>query len=448
MASPDASLLYDCFERTLLTNGALDRILDQANFRQRKRVYSAAVLLWLMILQRLSPRRTLGAAVAQLYRGETLRLLPACKRARERRFSLATGGYCQARQNLPMLIMQQVTAEMLEQLRRRLSRPWPGLPHPVFVLDGSSLNLEATGELRRQYPPGRNQNGQAHWPVLKIVVLHDLDSGLAERPQWGPMFGSAAVSEQGLAERALAALPAGSAVIADRNFGIFSTVWSATLHQHPVLVRLTDHRAKSLQGGAIAAAGDYAVEWKPGRWNRVQTTPWPKDAAVQGRLIAARVGRGKSQSWLYLFTTLAIPAAEVVALYGQRWNIETDLRSLKCTVGLQQIQAKSADMMEKELLIAVSAYNLVRAVMCLAARGANRAPRELSFAHAQNVVNAVWSDVAQAAAPAEREERFAEMLRLVVALLPKRPQHRSYPRRLWRRTPPFHFHQVQPIEEN
>jgi hypothetical protein len=103
--------------------------------------------------------------------------------------------------------------------------------------------------------------------------------------------------------------------------------------------------------------------------------------------MAARIGRGKSQEWLFLFTTLALPAQEIVDLYGRRWNIETDLRSLKRTVRLHQISAKSTDMLEKELLIATSAYNFVRAVMCLAARRSRIDPRQLSFAGVLNVVN-------------------------------------------------------------
>ena len=51
-------------------------------------------------------------------------------------------------------------------------------------------------------------------------------------------------------------------------------------------------------------------------------------------MLAARVGRGKSNQWLYLFTTLALPFEEIVALYGRRWSVETDLRSLKRTMQL------------------------------------------------------------------------------------------------------------------
>ena len=52
----------------------------------------------------------------------------------------------------------------------------------------------------------------------------------------------------------------------------------------------------------------------------------PEGAAVEGRLIALRIGRGHAKQWLDLFTTVTFPQAEVVALYGKRWNIETDLR--------------------------------------------------------------------------------------------------------------------------
>ena len=78
---------------------------------------------------------------------------------------------------------------------------------------------------------------------------------------------------------------------------------------------------------------------------------------------AARASNGSN-----LFTTASLPAEEVVALDKLRWNLETDLRSLKRTVNLHHIYAKSQDIFEKELLMAISAYNFVRAVMCTAAR--------------------------------------------------------------------------------
>jgi hypothetical protein len=119
-------------------------------------------------------------------------------------------------------------------------------------------------------------------------------------------------------------------------------------------------------------------------WEKNRT--WPADASVQGRLIAQQVGRGKHKQWLYLFTTLALSANQIVACYGKRWRIETDLRSLKQTVRLQRLSVQSTDMMEKELLVAALAYNLVRTIMYLAAQRSGGDPRQLSFTYACNIV--------------------------------------------------------------
>ncbi len=54
----------------------------------------------------------------------------------------------------------------------------------------------------KAYPQAQNRYGKSHRPVVRIVVLHDVDTGLAERPYWGPMYGPQAVSEQALAEQA------------------------------------------------------------------------------------------------------------------------------------------------------------------------------------------------------------------------------------------------------
>jgi putative transposase len=138
----------------------------------------------------------------------------------------------------------------------------------------------------------------------------------------------------------------------------------------------------------------------------------PEGAFVQGRLIAVRIGRGKSKEWLYLFTTADLPWEQILALYGKRWNIETDLRSLKRTVRLHQVAARNESMMEKELLTAMGDYNLVRAVMALAARRHNLPPRQLSFPFVPNLVNASWHRL-PSALDADAQQR--EVIRLLDA---------------------------------
>jgi hypothetical protein len=413
----------------------VEYLQKQARIKIRRSIYTAQVVIWLMILQRLQPRGTLATSVEALLAGEADGLLSGCGRAQQKRISRRTGGYSHARQRLPKGLCWQVMTELVLRLREILN---PGGACPSYLLDGSSLELEASPSLRKAYPPAENQHGRAHWPVLRILVLHDLETGLAEAPQWGPMYGTEAVSEQQLAEKAMDALAPGSTLMGDRNFGVFTIAWGAHRRGLQVVARLTGERAHKLAGGPIAEEGERRVIWAPSRFDGRRQGGMPAGASVAGRLIAARIGRGKSQEWLYLFTTLELPWEQVLALYGKRWNIETDLRSLKRTVQLHHVAARNESMMEKELLTAVAAYNLVRAVMALAARRHNLSPRQLSFTFALNVVSASWHRL-QSAPDADAYQR--EVLGLLDAAAegvhPNRKKRRLFPRAAWHRRHSF-----------
>jgi hypothetical protein len=429
----DSSAVFDLYLQ--LAPAELFRLLQrQMGVIVHNGIYSARVVIWMMISQRLHARGTLASSVEQLVQGRFDALLSRCKRVQDKKIALATGGYCQARQHLSKLLVSRSMDELIERLRSRLLGSGSPQPHRVYLLDGSTLQLEHEPELMKAYPLGSNQHGKAHWPVMRVVVLHDLETGLAEHPYWGPLNGRHAVSEQALAERALEHVPAGSVIVGDRNFGIFAMTYCAQQRGHNVVMRLTAVRAKSLRGGPISRQGDYPVCWRASRWDGRGKRRWPADARVEGRLIAWRVGRGKHRQWLYLFTTLSLPAEEVVALYGQRWRIETDLRSLKQTVRLQRISAQSADMMEKELLVAVMAYNLVRAIMFQAAQRARIDPRQLSFTYACNIVLDGYPKVLAARTAKQQQQELERIIDLVARCrLPRRSKHRSYPREVWGR---------------
>ena len=114
----------------------------------RRGVYSVAVVLWLMIYQRLNSKRTLSSAVQWLARNAAS-LLPHndCKRLREGNVSTNTGGYCQARQKLPKLVAVSLMDNLFDQLQQHMREVMPELPRPVFVIDGTTLRTPAGAEL-------------------------------------------------------------------------------------------------------------------------------------------------------------------------------------------------------------------------------------------------------------------------------------------------------------
>ena len=285
------------------------------------------------------------------------------------------------------------------------------------------------------YPPGSNQNGDSHWPLLRILVAHDLYTGLAMRAQWGAMNGKDAVSEQGLLEQAIDRLPSDAVVVGDANFGVFSVAYAATQREHPVVLRMTMARARSLTKGELQDGMDLPIQWKPTRDDRRTHPELPADASVSGRLIVRRVqpSDGKQPFLLALFTTLKDEADQIIELYGHRWKIETDLNCLKSTLRLDQLTCITPEMVAKEINVAMLAYNLVRAIMWLAAQKAGLTPRQFSFTRVRNVIQTFAPLIAAAADEREAQRLFDKMMYYVgQAKLPRRNRKRSsYPRAVW-----------------
>lgn len=429
MASNDLSGVLDLYGEAV-PQQFFEQLEKEFGLSGRQRVFALPLVSWLMISQRLDPKATLSTAVQQVVQQHPQALLSKHKRILEGTVSCHTGAYSDARQAMPVVVAERVADRVLDHLTQDRREALPGWDRRVFILDGSSLEMPHTAELVEAYPP----HPQSHWPVLLMVVAQELTTALAERPCWGPMYGPKAVSEQALTEQLLDRLPPLSVLMGDINFGVFSVAFAATRGSHDVVLRLQPNRAGVVGRGLSLQSGlDQQVCWCPSAYERKRHPDLPADACVRGRLIVQRVTASDgSPVTLYLFTTLPLTVEQLVQLYGQRWNVETDLRSLKRTVDLQVLRCKSADMIAKELVLALVGYNLVRAMMNAAAEQYQLDPRRLSFSRSQDVVNAALPGLAAAATPAEYQDRLRRMLRLIASCkLPDRSGRRSTPREVW-----------------
>ena len=343
--------------------------------------------------------------------------------------SANTSAYSQARCKLPREVAEQVSQLIFESLQEQ-PRTLPGLERPVFLLDGSTILLAHSPAVAKAYPPQRNQHGASHWPAMRVLVAHDVIGGLAAPPCSGPVNGPGAVSEQGLAKEMINRLPADCGIMGDRNFGIFSMAYHAAARNHPVLFRLTEVRATKLNGGVIAppASTDKQIRWSPSREDLRNNPEIAATASVTGRLLACRV-RDANGKW-----QITLPPGEIPRAYGYRWNIETDLRSLKREVRLHMLDVRSPDMAAKELVLGVAAYNLTRAAMNHAGAALGLDPRQFSFSRAQDTLNAYLPLFANATSDRQRRQLMQEMLRVFSQSKLPRPRRRSsYPREIWPR---------------
>lgn len=430
----------------LLPAEFMEEVLRREKVQHNNRLYNPRVVMWLMAYQRLHGNASMERAVANVVHGLPAEFWPRpCKRRRENQVSSNDASYSRARQELPVRVVEQIADQVLEGLLAQTpSSAARGCGRRAFFVDGTSLRTPHRPQTKQEFPPPSNQHGESHWPVVKMLVAHDLETGLALPPVWGAMSGPQAVSEQALFEKLLGeGVPAGAVLVGDINFGVFSVAYAADQRQHPVVLRMQECRARALLGGPLVDGIDRELEWRPSRADRNSHPDLPAEASVRGRLLVmlVRPDNGADAFLLVLFTTLAATQAsreELLQIYGKRWNIELDLRTLKGTLQLEQLSCTSPDMIAKEIHAAMITYNLVRAVMCAAAAQSGLAPRRYSFARVRNVVKHFLPFIAAAQTPEEAQALIDKMMYCVgQKKLRQRKGRRSYPRAAWGRPRTF-----------
>ncbi|MBM3888917.1 MAG: IS4 family transposase [Verrucomicrobia bacterium] len=394
------------------------------------RAWSLQLTLWYLIWQRLSPLHTLVAAVADARRGGADALCGGRTPLSQKLRSSATAGLAKARKRLPLPWLVQSFERHAQALAELAAAP-EAHALPVRLLDGSTQRLRPHGDIPQHFPPHRTRRQQAYWCVARTVVCFCAATGMALLGQ----IGSLHLSEQALAVRMLLRAATRALYVGDRNFGVWRVAAACAQSGAHALVRLTRSRAGRLAGGHRLKPGlDWAVNWAPTRHDQVDRGLQP--TAVVGRLVVVRATRpGWRTEGLYLFTTLAdptvYPPAWLLAQYGRRWQVELNLRWVKATMELGQLEVKSAAMARKEFYAGLMAYNLVRGLMGVAAHTTGVPVQRLSFATARTLLCGALSLLWLSWVPATR--RWEDLQRVCAevgrARLPRRRKRRpSEPR--------------------
>lgn len=132
-----------------------------------------------------------------------------------------------------------------------------------------------------------------------------------------------------------------------------------------------------------------------------------------------------------LITTLLepknYPALEIVQLYGERWNVELDLKHLKTTLGMDILRSKTPSMIRKEIYVFLLAYNLLRSLMWSAGTTYGAPPLRLSLQGTRHHLTHFMT-VLLATGSTKCNQIYHTLLKIIVhKLVPARPG-RSEPR--------------------
>ena len=409
------------------------------------RLFTPLIVLWGLIVQRLQADQTDDAVVAHLHTGAADALDPHDPHSQplsQRLRSESTAAYVQARARLPLALLHRAMAHVVEQVQGWLaatSTPatWHG--HPVRLLDGTTWRLAPTPALVAAYGQASNQHGDGYWVVVRSVATFCLHTQLCT----AVTEAAPTTSESALVRAVVEQAAPGTIQVGDINFGVYRVAQVAIALGQQVVLRLRPDRAEALlrangQRGPRPSGQAWAVEWARKAGTQYETTL--AAGPLGGRVLYVRLQQaGFRPIDLYLFTTLldslAYPVAEVVALYGLRWQVELDYRHIKSTLEMEEFRAQSPAVFRLELAAGLLTYNLVRAVMVQAAQRAGLAVTRLSFVRCWRrvrtaLVEGVPTWVAQG-------EQIAEWLvtRLAKCRLPHQPHKVAHEPRKVRRRP-------------
>ena len=118
--------------------------------------------------------------------------------------SVRTGGFCRARQRLPLEMVTTLTRETGRLLSEKAPAQWLWRGRAVKLIDGTGISMPDTAQNQARYPQRSTQAPGVGFPQARLVVVICLATGAALDVAFGPHSGKGS-GELGLVRRLLRA---------------------------------------------------------------------------------------------------------------------------------------------------------------------------------------------------------------------------------------------------
>ncbi len=291
-------------------------------------------------------------------------------------------GISQARSRLGEAPLRRLYEELVRPVATRASKGAWYRGWRLASLDGTCLDVADTEENRAAFGGPGASRGASAFPQLRFVALVENGTHVL----FGARLGRYAEGETTLARAVLAALRPGMLCLADRQF-FGHALWRAAAATGADLLWRGKHNLR-LPREAVLADGSYLTTVFPSDKDRRHASN-----GVQVRVVEYRLEGIAGAEPLYRLVTTILdpvqaPAAELAALYHERWEIEGALAELKTRLrGARAVlRSKTPELVRQEVWGLLLAHFAVRGLMHEAALRADEDPDRLSFSHAVRVV--------------------------------------------------------------
>jgi hypothetical protein len=385
----------------------------------RRRRLPADQVLWLVIGMALMRNESMERVVSFLDLA-----LPTGDRT-----GVAKSALTQARQRLgedPVAyLFMQTAARWAAQSAAK--RPWRGLS--LLGADGSTMRVPDSRENWKAFGGQRGngvRNGSAY-PTVRLVALMALRSHVLS----ALVFGDYRTGETTLWKGLWQELPDDSLTLVDRNFLVadhLTQLERSGRNRHWLTRAKKTTRFKLIKR---LGANDQLVEIKLSEQTRRANADLPAKWQVR-KISHRRKGFRPSTLLTSLLDPQAYPAAEIVTLYHERWELELGFDEIKTHLLAREetIRSRTPAGVRQEIWGIALAYNLVRVEMERAADEAGVEPTRISFVNALSLIRvALLLSSTPPLAPGRIPDRLVDLRRhLKLLVLPQRRSERAYPR--------------------
>jgi putative transposase len=427
---PDCSLrCFSIFQRSMIQAKELPlcEVLDSSLFAKafeedkvvfgiaEENVFTPAITVWAMISQFLFKQegRSCKAAAG--------RVVSLIAQIAGRVVAQNAGNYCRAKAKIPVATIKKITLRLAseaelgclkfdnlttvldsdqaeERLSPRVIAEIRSLPigGRIIMVDGFTIDGPDTPANQKKYPQNPAQEAGLGFPLLRCVCLISMITGMLID------LGYAAYSGKGTGETAIlrplrSTLRAGDIVVADSyhcTYWFIAFCLKLGIH---VVMKNHHKRDDNPSGAKHISATERTVQWpraaRPNWMSKKEYRRMPEIIEMRLSDVTANTPGSRSAGFTIATTLLDVdehPSAWLSSMYEGRWIVEPDIKSIKCTLGLEHLRGQSPESLHRELWTGVLTYNLVRLKMLQSGYAADREIRSLSFTETHQLLATNW----------------------------------------------------------
>jgi hypothetical protein len=231
---------------------------------------------------------------------------------------------------------------------------WRGLL--VCAIDGTTMSVPDSAANLAVYGRQSGSHGGSGYPLLRLLAV----VACGTRTVIDAVFGPYHVGETSYAPRLARCLRPGMLLLADRNFAVRDLIGQLAGTGADLLIRCKDSRdlprvGRCPDGSWLSVLGPVRIR------------------VVDAEIVVTSAGTRHTGRYRLITTLLdhrGFPAAEIVACYHQRWEIETCYLELKSTtLGGRVLRARTPAGISQEVYAVLATYQAVRLAIANATTG-------------------------------------------------------------------------------